>query len=143
MTSSTSLTPPRPEQRPPGDRAGRVLAALCAAATLVPLVGGLVVTLPDTPGDYLMTEGWRTFGYIMFVGLWTLVAVAPRGCPGAWELLLIHKSAVTLFALAQLDLPDAPQTAVIDGIIVLATGIAYVVCRGWRSWQVLPELSRR
>ncbi len=116
------------------DRTGRTLMAVDALATLGALAGG-IASVRSSTDQHLMTEAWRTFAYIVFAGLWAIIAVAPRRQWGIWELLLVHKSAVTVFAIANLGVPDAPGHVVIDGSLVVSTGLAYVLCRGWEAWR--------
>ena len=123
--------------REPGrraDRVGRGLMAFNAVLTLVPLVAGIAM-LSDVPGDYLITEAWRSFAYLVFAGLWAIIAIWPRRQPGVWELLLAQKAAITVFALANGSVAAATQTAAIDGWLVLSTAFAYVLCRGWLAWR--------
>ena len=67
--------------------------------------------------------------------MWALLAIAPRRQRGMWELILVQKLAVTVFALVLLDKPEAVQTAIIDGYVVATTAIAYVLCKGWYTWR--------
>ncbi|MYW90775.1 hypothetical protein G3I59_09175 [Amycolatopsis rubida] len=116
------------------DRIGRTLLALCAASTLVAFADG-ITRIGDAPAEYVLTEFWRTTAYLVFAGLWAFLAVAPRTQRGMWELLLLHKTLVTVQAIAYIDLPYAVRTAWIDGLLVVATVVAYVLCRGWYAWR--------
>ena len=71
----------------------------------------------------------------MFAGLWAFLAVAPRTQRGMWELILLHKVLVTVHAIAHTDLPGAVRTAWIDGVVVVATVVAFVLRRGWYTWR--------
>ncbi|AOW85794.1 hypothetical protein BC342_03845 [Streptomyces olivaceus] len=119
---------------PWADRIGRWLMAFDAVATLGALARGIQI-MTDVSDERLLTEAWRTFAYVLFAGLWALVAVAPRGQRGLWELLLLHKTAVTVFALAVGHVPESSQTALVDGFLVVSTAAAYVLCRGWQAWR--------
>jgi hypothetical protein len=137
MTVGTGATVGGPA--PWADRTGRGLMIFAAIATLVAFADGIRIML-DVPDDRLLSEGWRTFGYLVFAGLMALLAAAPRRQPGLWELLLLHKIAVTVFAFSNADLPDAQTTGLIDLGLVVTTALAYVLCRGWSSWRTTtPE----
>ncbi|MBM7085560.1 hypothetical protein [Micromonospora humidisoli] len=116
------------------DRTGRILMAITAAATLVPFVEG-VSRLGGLPDDLILTEYWRTCAYIVFAGMWAMLAVAPRKQRGMWELLLFHKLAVTVQAAFILDVPHALRTLFADGFVSATTIAAYVLCRGWHTWR--------
>jgi hypothetical protein len=133
---TTTLNAPVATDRGPTrlqDRTGRTLMAITAAATLIPFVEG-VTRLPGLDDDLILTEYWRTTAYLVFAGMWALLAVAPRKQRGMWELLIFHKVAVTVHALFVLDVEHATRTLVADGLVSTATIAGYVLCRGWRSW---------
>jgi hypothetical protein len=120
------------------DRIGRGLLALCAVATLGAFALGIQI-LTEVSDERLITEAWRTFAYIVFAGMWTMLAVAPRAQRGLWELLLFQKIAITVFAFVVNDVPDAQMTFVIDLSVVVATLLAYVLCRGWYGWRRVSQ----
>lgn len=119
---------------PWADRVGRTLLAFDAVATLGALATG-IPRIIDSDDAHLLTEAWRTLAYIVFAGLWALLAVAPRRQRGLWELLLIHKIAITAFALVVIDKPEAPMHVIVDGVLVVTTIAAYILCRGWYTWR--------
>lgn len=125
-------------RRSPGaDRIGRSLLAVCAIATMGAFVDG-IGRVSDAPDDFLLTEFWRTTAYLVFAGMWALLAVAPRAQRGMFELILLQKTLVTVQALIVMDLPGSALTAAIDGAVVVATLTAYVLCRGWYAWKRGP-----
>ncbi len=124
------------------DRAGRVLMALNAVAALLAFASGLAITA-GVSDDRLISELWRTLAYVVFAGIWTVLAIAPRSHPGLWELVIFHKAAVTAYCFVMWRLADAPETAVVDLVVTLTTLAAYVLCRGWRAWPVRARASRR
>lgn len=128
-TGNTSADP-----APWADRIGRTLLALCALSTLVAFADG-ITRIANAPAEYVLTEFWRTTAYLVFAGLWAFLAAAPRTQRGMWELLLLHKVLVTVHAIAYIDLPYAVRTAWIDGAVVVATAVAFVLCRGWYTWR--------
>ncbi|WP_420119437.1 hypothetical protein [Micromonospora sp.] len=109
ITSRDATTAPARWQ----DRTGRILMALTAAVTLVPFVDG-ISRINAATGDQVLMEFWRTFAYIVFAGMWALLAVAPRQQRGMWELLLFHKIAVSIQAAFVIDVPNAGRTLIAD-----------------------------
>ncbi|MEU8201827.1 hypothetical protein [Streptosporangium sp. NPDC049046] len=134
MTAETGVPATAGRPSPLADRIGRTLMAVNAAATLVPFANGIFL-MNSFSDDRLVTEAWRTFAYIVFAGLWAILAVAPRRQWGLWELLLFQKGAITVYCFVMWDKPDAMQTAFIDLFVVTTTAVAYVLCRGWISWR--------
>lgn len=61
---------------PAADRIGRILLAVRAVATLGAFVDGSL-RISDAPDDFVLTEFRRTTAYLVFAGLWALLAVAP------------------------------------------------------------------
>lgn len=136
MTTTTApiLTTDVPEPGARADRIGRAVMALNAVAALAAFVSGLGITAGVTD-ERLISELWRTLAYIVFAGIWTVLAVAPRRHAGLWELLLLHKGAITIYSFVMWDrLADAPETALVDLGVTVTTLIAYVLCRGWLAW---------
>lgn len=137
ITTATTPTASPTAAAPAGpraDRTGRAIMALNAVAALGAFASGLVITA-GVSDDRLLSEFWRTLAYLVFAGIWTVLAVAPRRHPGLWELLLLHKGGVTVFSFVLWDrLADAPETAVVDLGVTVTTLVAYVLCRGWRAW---------
>lgn len=131
-TSTTSASTGAPTRR--ADRIGRGLSALNAVASLAAFANGVLLVLA-APDATLVVETWRTLGFLVFAGLWALLAIWPRSLPGVWELVLVHKVAVTVLFLSYGAAPDARATGLIDLGVVLTTLIAYALCRGWLSWR--------
>ena len=120
------------------DLTGRTLMAVTGISTLIPFVNG-ISRVADAPEAYMLTEFWRTTAYLVFAGLWGLLAWTPRRQPGIWELLLIQKTAVSLFALVNLGATDSVRDSISDSSLVVATAVAYVLCRGWQAWRPQDE----
>ncbi|MEU8038389.1 hypothetical protein [Streptosporangium sp. NPDC049078] len=134
MTTEAGIRPTAGRPSPLADRIGRTLMAVNAVAALVAFAGGIMITA-NVSDDRLVTEAWRTLAYIVFAGIWAILAVAPRRQWGLWELLLFQKGAITVYCFVMWDKPDAMQTAFIDLFVVATTAVAYVLCRGWTSWR--------
>ncbi|MGD9529734.1 hypothetical protein [Pseudonocardia sp.] len=132
-TTDTRGAPPRG-----ADLVGRALLVLCALSTAAAFADG-VTRIAEAPAEWILTESWRTAAYLVFAGMWALLAVWPRSQRGMWELIVLHKVVVTVQALLVLDLPGAARTAWVDGVLVAATVTAWVLCRGWLTWRRLRE----
>jgi hypothetical protein len=72
------------------DRLGRALMALLVALTIVAFVDG-IRRMRIATTDRIWIETWRTFAYMMFAGLFALLALRPRNSPAIWELTFGHK----------------------------------------------------
>ncbi|SEN26497.1 hypothetical protein E3O25_10975 [Cryobacterium sp. TMT1-3] len=131
MTSSTTTSPPISRR---ADLVGRSLMGFNVLLTLVAFVNGIALTV-SAAADDVVVQAWQMFGFAIFAGMWTLVALWPRRIPGIWEFLIAHKLAITIFCLVNISQPDAVLTGAIDGFIMITTVIAYLLCRGWRSWN--------
>lgn len=133
MTTQTSPTGiAAPSRR--ADLIGRGLVGFAAAMTVVAFVNGVVMTINAT-GDRLFVEGWRVSSFAIFAGLFALLAVRPRQAAGVWELLIVGKSAVTVFGFLAGNVPEARLSAVIDLALVAVVATAYFLCRGWLAWR--------
>jgi peptidoglycan/LPS O-acetylase OafA/YrhL len=135
MTTATAAATGAPPRG--ADLAGRALLALCALSTAAAFADG-VTRVAAAPAEWVLTEFWRTAAYLVFAGMWALLAARPRSQRGMWELIVLHKVLVTVQALLVLDLPGAAQTAWVDGGLVAATVTAWVLCRGWLTWRRPP-----
>lgn len=132
MTTAAAASTGAPTRR--ADLAGRALLSLCALSGTVAFADGVTRTATASP-ELVLTEFWRTAAYLVFAGMWGLLAAWPRSQRGMWELIVLHKAVVTVHALMALDLPGAAQTALVDGVLAAATAAAWVLCRGWLSWR--------
>ena len=120
------------------DRISRGLTGFNAFLGIIALGNG-IYTLFHTDRDHLIVEGWRTFGFLVFLIMWIMITVWPRQVPGVWELILLHKVAITLFAIALGDAAEAQRTALIDAWLVITAIPAYILCRGWVAWRALGK----
>jgi hypothetical protein len=116
------------------DRIGRWLLVLASLSTVGAFVLGIAL-MTDAPDSRIWVEGWRTSAFLVFAGLFAILAVAPRAQRGLWELVLGQKAALVLIAVAVGDVPEARLSGLIDlGVVVIVTA-AYVLCRGWYAWR--------
>ncbi|MEV0109758.1 hypothetical protein AB0H42_25945 [Nocardia sp. NPDC050799] len=109
------------------------LAAAGAVASAATAVGGVADAQPAVK----VVETWRAYGYVIFAGLFALLALRPNDYRGVWELVILHKVALTVTALVY-SRNDAIEGAgailVWDGGLSVVLLVAYLLCRGWSSW---------
>jgi hypothetical protein len=94
------------------------------------------------PPDRVVSHTWEMLAYIVFAGLFGLLAIYPRRMLGLWELVIFHKLGVTLFSLISLGsaagavASDNPALRfAIDGVLVSLTIASYVLAKGWLAWK--------
>ena len=119
--------------------------ALAAAGAVLAAIPALVA-LPDAARESALVEAWRAYGLLVFAGLFALLARRPLALRGLWELVLLHKLALTLTAAllaARGGAADTGTVLVSDGALSALLLTAYVLCRGWsagrRSFPRPPE----
>lgn len=113
-------------------RALLILAALGAAGA----AGAGIAQLATAPPEQALTDAWRAFGLVIFAGLFALVAWRPTAYPGVLELAFAHKLALALIAWTQLETADgALLTLILNGLLVLALVVAYVLLGCHRAWR--------
>jgi hypothetical protein len=118
------------------DRMAAGLMGLAAVAALYAFVSGVGVALTAGPATQ-QVEWWRVMGFLLFTGLFILLAIGPRRYPGLWELVLIDKAVLTLIEvwLISGNAENAFATAVVDGILTCVILAAYLLSRGYRAWK--------
>jgi len=122
-----------------GDRIGRLILAFVVLLTLVAFADGLRRTSIANV-DCIWVQTWRTFVYVVFAGLFAILALRPRSSPGVWELTFGHKIAVVLVGLWLGETILEVSLAVkIDFLLVVLIATAWVLCRGWLSWSSKPQ----
>jgi hypothetical protein len=119
------------------DRIGRILLALLAVSTLGAFATGIVDILAAGP-DTLVVQSWRATGYLVFAGLFALLAARPRDAAWVWELVVVQKAAVTVIGFANIGAADAVFKSSVDLVLVVVMTIGWVLCRGWLSWHREP-----
>lgn len=109
-----------------------LLAALGALFSFVDAVGATTVAGPEAR----VAESWRMYGFLVFAGLFVLLALRPRRSPGVWELVIFHKIAVAVTAAALVGegTEGAATVAVVDGVLATMLVIAYFLSRGYAGW---------
>jgi hypothetical protein len=118
------------------DRIAKILMLVAAAAALYAFVTGISVATGSGPATQ-QVEWWRVLGYLMFVGIFILLALWPRRYPGLWELVIADKAALTVVEVILINnnAANAAATAAADGILTVILIAAYLLSRGYSSWR--------
>lgn len=118
------------------DRIATILMLVAAVAALYAAVTGISVA-EGSGLDTQQVQWWRELGYLMFAGVFVLLAFWPRRYPGLWELVIVDKAALTVVevVLIRNDAADAVATAASDGILTVVLIAAYLLSRGYTSWR--------
>lgn len=120
------------------DRLGRGLMVLASIGALVAF--GLGIAAVNTVSlETIWVELWRTFGFLVFAGMFALLALRPRLSAGVWELVFFHKLAMVITAVLLPNAPDAKAAGSADAVILAMIVVAYFCTRGWLSWRVWVE----
>ena len=123
--------------RPPRwhDRLGRGIMVLAALGALAAFYGS-IATVRAAPPETVWVETWRMLGFVVFAGLFGLLAIRPRLSAGVWELAFFHKLGMAVSALVFTDASEAAVAGSIDAVLALLLAVAYVLTRGWTAWRV-------
>jgi hypothetical protein len=116
------------------DRLGRGLmwlAALGAFSAFVSAFGAVSSATLET----IWVETWRLFGFLVFTGMFVLLALYPRNSAGVWELAFFHKTAMAVSALFLFRAEGAAMAGTIDAVLAVIIAVAYTFTRGWTAWQ--------
>jgi hypothetical protein len=134
MTSTTSSVGNASLVR---DRIAMALLLLSAAGALVSFLGSIGAAVTAS-SETQVVEIWRAYGYLVFAGLFVLLAFWPRRFPGVWELAIFHKVALTISALTIISgAADAGTIVVADGLVAIFLIVSYVLTRGYAAWARL------
>ncbi|WP_247003432.1 hypothetical protein [Halosolutus gelatinilyticus] len=113
-----------------------VLAALGALYAFVAAIPTVRAASPET----VVVESWRLFGFLVFAGLFLLLAYRPDQYPGVWELVIFHKAALAVYLAGfGTDAVDGPAVAATDGALAIALVVAYLLVEGYRNWDRLRK----
>ena len=119
------------------DRIAQALLVLAAIGAAFAVVGAIDAVANAGPATR-MVETWRMLGFGVFAGVFLLLAYRPRSYAGIWELAILNKVGLTLFAFAYGSEVEGASTALVaDGAITLMLVAAYVLSRGWQAWSVV------
>lgn len=116
------------------DRVAMALMLVAAVGALVAFVGAVGTAIKAGP-DTQVVISWRMYGFVLFAGLFVLLAFRPRESPGVWELVFGHKAAMSVTAaILGGSAKGAGLVAIVDGVLAVMTAAAYVLARGYTSW---------
>ena len=119
------------------DRIAMALLLLSAAGALVSFLGSIDPALTAS-SDTQVVEIWRAYGYLVFAGLFVLLAFWPRRFPGVWELAIFHKVALTISALTIISGAAGAGTIIVaDGLVAIFLIVSYMLSRGYSAWATL------
>lgn len=141
LTRSVSMTTPATGESkaiPPWRRrAAAGILVLAALGALYAFVVALSAVRSAGP-ELLVVESWRLFGFLVFAGIFLLLAYRPRQYPGIWELVIFHKAALAIL-LAGIggDAVGGTSVALADGVLAIALLGAYLLVGGYRNWEQL------
>jgi len=116
------------------DRLGRGLmwiAALGAFSAFLSAYG----TLNAATSETIWVQTWRLFGFLVFAGMFALLALRPRNSVGIWELAFFHKAAMAVAALFLSGANEAAMAGSIDAILAVFIAISYILTQGWVAWK--------
>jgi hypothetical protein len=134
-TSTPAATATTSRLRP--ESVGRVLLWIAALGAAVAAVSAISTVLA-AGGTTKVVETWRLYGFVVFTGLFVLLALRPLAHRGVWELALLNKLALTVTALGYAAHGGISGTGSIiawDGGLSLVLIAAYVCCHGWTAWS--------
>ena len=116
------------------DRLGCALMWLAALGALSAFASGFAAVNSATL-ETIWVETWRLFGYLVFAGMFVLLALRPRNLAGVWELAFFHKAAMAVSALFLSGAEGAAMAGTIDALLAILIALAYIFTRGWMAWK--------
>jgi len=116
------------------DRLGRGLMWLAALGAFSAFASAFAA-LNSATLETIWVETWRLFGFLVFAGMFVLLAVRPRNSAGVWELAFFHKAAMAVSALFLSGAEGAVMAGTIDAVLAAVIAMAYIFTRGWTAWK--------
>lgn len=115
----------------PGVWRDRITVVLLVIAALG-AVAGCALTLLSS--GMSIPALWQATAYLVFAGLFLLLATAPREYPGVWELCILQ-NAVMAGAAAVAGAPaGAAWVLPVDGALFLLLLAGYLLAKGYTAW---------
>ena len=116
------------------DRLGSGLMWLAALGALTAFASAFAAVKSAT-AETIWVEIWRLFGFLVFAGMFVLLALRPRNSAGVWELAFFHKAAMAVSALFLSGAKGSAMAGTIDAVLAVLIAMAYVLTRGWTAWK--------
>ncbi|MET8909449.1 hypothetical protein [Micromonospora sp. NPDC004551] len=117
---------------PPGRlRLARILLIIATVSAFGAAVAQIQVVF-DAGGATKVVETWRLYGFVVFAGLFALLAVRPLGNLTVWLLVIMNKLALTVTGLAYQAHGGIAETGPIitwDGGLTVLLLAAFAVSR--------------
>jgi peptidoglycan/LPS O-acetylase OafA/YrhL len=122
------------------DRVAAGLMLLVTLGALIAFVTAISAVATANPATQVV-EIWRMYGFIVFAGLFMLLAFWPRRYAGIWELVILNKVALSITGLVLLGrgATDAQTILIFDGSLAVITIVAYVLAKGYTAWKRASE----
>lgn len=95
--------------------------------------------IADSGPSAVVVELWRGYGFVVFAGPFTILAVVPHVIRALWVLVIANKILLAVTGLVLLAAPGeqrftgAADLVVWDGALCVLLVTAFVCCRGWPS----------
>jgi hypothetical protein len=116
------------------DWLGRGLMVLATLGALGAFFSGLMVIQSAGP-ETIWVETWRMFGFLVFTGMFALLAWRPHLSAGIWELAFFHKAAMAIASLVLSEANGAASAGMIDAVLAAMILLVYLLVRGWTAWK--------
>ena len=117
---------------PPGRlRLARILLIIATVGAVGAAVTQIQVVF-DAGGATKVVETWRLYGFVVFAGLFALLAVKPLGNLAVWLLVIMNKLALTVTGLAYQahgGIADTGTVITWDGGLTVLLLAAFAVSR--------------
>jgi len=116
----------------PSIRWGRGLLAVCSVGALVAALAAVPAVRAAGPATRFV-EVWRGYGFATFAVLFAVLALRPYVSRGVWLAVLSNKLALTVTAVAWLDVPGTRQGLWWDGGLTVLLVAALLLTRAWAT----------
>ena len=113
----------------------RWIMLFCALSAIIAFISGFENVVAASTNQKIV-ELWRLLGFMVFAGIFTLLAFNPTRYVGIWELVIFHKLAMAVSALVLMkdNAEEAGFIGLIDGSLAVLILIAYFLSKGYASW---------
>jgi hypothetical protein len=116
------------------DLLGRGLMWLAAVGAFFAFTSAFSA-IHSATSETVWMETWRQFGFLVFTGMFVLLALRPRNSAGIWELAFFHKMAMAVSAIFLSGARESVMAGTIDGVLAVLLVVSYICTRGWQAWR--------